>query len=144
MRAIPSVILELHSADRLVRALVYRELDRRGLQPNLFAILSLIDLHMPVTPTDVAAESGLRPTTIRDMVGEMVERGHVRRRENPADRRSHFLEVTPAGKAFIAEAAEAVRAVEGALGRELGTPLEELREPLQRLRRAARNALTFD
>jgi hypothetical protein len=32
----PGVLLELHSADRLVRELVYAELQRRGLRPNLF------------------------------------------------------------------------------------------------------------
>jgi DNA-binding MarR family transcriptional regulator len=140
-RRAPSVLLELHSADRIVRELVYRELARRGLAPNLFAILALIDLHEPVTPTELAAESGVRPTTLRDMVSEMVERGHVRRVENPDDRRSHFLEVTPEGSRFVRDASAAVRSVERSLAAELGVPVEELREPLARLRRAARAAL---
>ena len=49
-----SVILELHSADRLVRTLMLEEMARLGLQPSLFAILSLIGLHQPVTPSDLA------------------------------------------------------------------------------------------
>ncbi len=137
----PSVILELHSADRIVRAIVYEELDRVGLRPNLLAILALIDLHQPLTPTELAYETGVAPTTLRDMVNEMVERGHVRRQENKEDGRSHFLEVTAAGHRFIAQAGSAIRAAEERIERELGMKLEELRQPLSRLRRAAREAL---
>jgi DNA-binding MarR family transcriptional regulator len=140
----PGVLLELHSADRLVRELVYEELDRRGLRPNLFAILALIELHQPVTPTELGLESGVRPTTLRDMVNEMVERRHVQRLENPDDRRSHFLEVTPEGRRFIAHASAAMRAVERRLEHELGEPLEYLRPPFASLRRAARTLLAAE
>lgn len=138
----PSVLIELHSADRLVRTLVYEEMARRGLRPNLFAILALIDLHQPVTPTDLALESGVRPTTLRDMIGEMVDNGHIRRIENDADRRSHFLEVTDDGRRFIRDAAGAMAAVEQQLADRLGEPLKSLRPGLARLRRVARDVLT--
>jgi len=139
-----SVILELHSADRLVRTLMLEEMARLGLQPSLFAILSLIGLHQPITPTDLALESGVRPTTMRDFVNEMVEAGHVRRVANPADRRSHFLELTPEGEQFARSASRAVDSVQRELERRLGAPIEELREPLRRLRHAARAALSDD
>jgi DNA-binding MarR family transcriptional regulator len=137
----PSVILELHSADRLVRAIVYEELERVGLRPNLLAILVLIDMHEPVTPTELSYETGVAPTTLRDMINEMIERGHVRRIENKEDGRSHFLQVTPEGRQFIGRAGKAIRAAEQRIERELGGPLEELRPPLASLRRAARAAL---
>jgi DNA-binding MarR family transcriptional regulator len=137
-----SVILELHSADRIVRALMLDELARLGLEPNLLAILTLIHLHEPVTPTDLATESGARPTTVRDFVNQMVAAGHVRRVENPEDRRSHFLETTEEGIAFLREASAAVAHVEAELSRRLGRPVEELRAPLRQLRRAARDALS--
>jgi DNA-binding MarR family transcriptional regulator len=140
-RLTPSVVFELHSADRLVRAIVYEELDRVGLRPNLLAILVLIELHQPVTPTELAYETGVAPTTLRDMVNEMIDRGHLRRVENKEDGRSHFLEVTAEGRRFIAQAGKAVRAAEERIERELGVQLEELREPLSQMRRAAREAL---
>ena len=139
-----SVILELHTAERLVRTLMYEEMARHGLQPSLFAILSLIALHQPVTPTDLAVESGVRPTTMRDFVNEMVAAGHVRRAPNPSDQRSHFLELTEAGERFRHDAGAALAAVERALESQLGGPLEDLREPLKRLRHAARVALSGD
>jgi DNA-binding MarR family transcriptional regulator len=134
--------MELHTADRVVRTLVYEELYRRGLAPNLLSILVLIDLHEPITPTELALESGLRPTTLRDLVGEMIDRGHVRRRKNPGDGRSHFLVVTAAGRRFIDESSPALAAVQQELEARLGDSLEEIRPALTALRRAARSALT--
>jgi MarR family transcriptional regulator for hemolysin len=139
-----SVVLELHSADRLIRTLMLEEMARLGLQPSLFAILSLIGLHQPITPSDLAVESGVRPTTMRDFVNEMVAAGHVKRVANPDDRRSHFLELTPAGEEFARSASRAVDNVERELERRLGAPLEDLRDPLRRLRHAARAALSGD
>lgn len=143
-RRTPSVLLELHSTDRVVRTLVYEELARRGLAPNLLAILAVIDLHQPVTPTELAIETGLRPTTLRDMIGEMTEREHVRRVDNPDDGRSHLLVVTAAGRNVLDEGMPALFAVEKELGRRLGRPLDELRPALAELRRAARSTLTAD
>ena len=40
-----SVLLELHNANQLVGALVSRRMLEAGVPPNLFALLSLIQLH---------------------------------------------------------------------------------------------------
>jgi DNA-binding MarR family transcriptional regulator len=74
------------------------------------------------------------------MIGEMVANGHIRRVENDADRRSHFLEVTDDGRRFIRDASAAMAAVEERLADGLGEPLESLRPGLARLRRVAREA----
>ena len=136
-----SVLLELHSADRLVRALVEGHMLARGIRPSFFALLCMIDIHAPITPSALSAESGLRPTGIRDIVNAMVENGHVQRRPNAADRRSHFLELTPAGKTFVREAGKSLLAIERRLDKELGAPVEEMRADLRGLRRAARAIL---
>jgi len=140
----PSVVLELHTADRLVRTLVTEAFAREGLQPSLFAILSLIAIHEPVTPTQLGAESGVRPTTLRDMVNEMVGAGHVRRVENEDDRRSHFLVTTPAARTFLRRAAPIVTRVERELERELGAPLESVLTSITALRHAARSVWLRD
>jgi DNA-binding MarR family transcriptional regulator len=140
----PSVILELHSADRLIRTVVVEAFQRAGLPPSLFAILALIAIHEPVTPTRLAEESGVRPTTLRDMIGEMTAAGHVRRLANEADRRSYFLATTESGTEFLGRADRVVQAIEQDLERELGGPVDELREPLRRLRRAAQTLWAFE
>jgi DNA-binding MarR family transcriptional regulator len=136
-----SILLELHNANQLVGALVSRRMLEAGVTPSLFAVLSLIHLHEPVTPTALATEGGYRPTTMRDMVNELVDRGLVQRVENADDRRSHFLELTPAGKDVIDAARPILAAVEGELERELGTSLTSLRGPLGALLRASRARL---
>jgi DNA-binding MarR family transcriptional regulator len=136
-----SVLLELHNANQLVGALVSRRMLEAGVSPNLFAVLSLIRLHQPVTPTALATEGGYRPTTVRDMVNEMIERGEVRRVENADDRRSHFLEITTEGERVLEAARPILASVEAELERELGADVETLREPLAELRRASQARL---
>jgi DNA-binding MarR family transcriptional regulator len=132
-----SVLLELHNANQLVGALVSRRMLEAGVSPNLFAVLSLIQLHQPVTPTMLANEGGYRPTTVRDLVNELVEEGLVRRIDNADDRRSHFLELTADGERRIETARPVLATVED----ELGASLTALREPLAELLRASRARL---
>jgi MarR family transcriptional regulator, 2-MHQ and catechol-resistance regulon repressor len=94
-----------------------------------------------VTPTVLATEGGYRPTTVRDLVNELVERGLVRRVENTDDRRSHFLELTADGERLIDAARPILAAVEDELERELGTSLGGLRGDLAGLLRASRARL---
>jgi DNA-binding MarR family transcriptional regulator len=136
-----SVLLELHNANQVVGALVSRRMLEAGVSPNLFAVLSLIRLHQPVTPTVLATEGGYRPTTVRDMVSEMIERGQVRRVENIDDRRSHFLEITPEGERVIDAALPVLASVEAELEGELRTDVETLRGPLEELREASKARL---
>jgi DNA-binding MarR family transcriptional regulator len=148
-RARSPVILELHTASRLVQVTVEQALLRNGLHPSLYAILSLIAMHEPITPTRLGQESGVRPTTLRDMIGEMTGAGHVETVANEQDRRSYFLTTTPAGKDFLRRADAIARGVEKELEQGLGAPLESYRGSLRELRRAARavwvrSALTPD
>jgi MarR family transcriptional regulator, transcriptional regulator for hemolysin len=113
----------------------------RGLHPSFFALLAVVDLHAPITPTALAEETGLRLTTLRDIVNGMVDNGHVRRVENPDDRRSYFLEITPEGRKFIAGAGAVLSEVERELEAELGYRLEDVRKSFRDVRRAARAAL---
>ena len=130
-RLTPSVIFELHSADRIVRAIVYEELDRVGLRPNLLAILALIDMHQPVTPTELAYETGARAD-------------HSARHGQRDGRAGAFAATgKQGGRPFTlprgnsrrpalhdSRGAQAIRAAEERIERELGLKLEELREPL--------------
>lgn len=126
-----SPLLDLHLADQLVTAAIVAELQRIGLQPHLLALLALIRDRGRITPTELARAIGFHPSKTREMVRELLLHDHVRRIDNPADRRSHFLELTPAGETFVDEAWVAVLAVEEKLGmaaRGLGEPLRLLYE----------------
>jgi DNA-binding MarR family transcriptional regulator len=94
-----------------------------------------------VTPSALAAETGLPPTTIRDYIRRLVERSDVRRTPNPADGRSYFLVLTPKGQRVADRGWPAVLAAfergEGHLER----PAAEYLAAMSEVREAVKEAL---
>jgi DNA-binding MarR family transcriptional regulator len=138
------VLLELAVANSLASQIFVRELLRAGYPFTQVGMLTLIGIHGPITPSGLEAETGIPKTTLRGRVQSLHQSGYVRRQPNPADRRSHFLEITPKGSEFLKEMEPVVEAAERAIERELGVPLEEYRAPLERLRKANRALLSRD
>ena len=93
-----ALLQELYTAGSLVAVLVNEELEAVGVQPELFSFLGWVYALQPVTPGELAAETGMPPTTIRDYVRRLVDRGDVRKVPNPADGRSYHLVLTAKGK----------------------------------------------
>jgi DNA-binding MarR family transcriptional regulator len=139
-----SVLLELAVANALASQVFARELLRAGYPPTQVGTLTLIEIHGPITPKDLEAETGIPKTTLRGRVNGLQRAGLVRRLPNDADRRSHFIEVTPEGRQFLQAMEPVLEAAEGAIERELGVPLEDYRDPLERLRKANRALLSRD
>jgi DNA-binding MarR family transcriptional regulator len=77
--------------------LVERELAADGVEPNGYAVLSLIGARAGMRLTELSAELGLPLTTASDVVRRLEGRGHVRRRPNPDDGRSFLFELTARG-----------------------------------------------
>jgi DNA-binding MarR family transcriptional regulator len=136
-----SVLVELGIVNALASQLFDRELAQLGLKPVQFGLLTVVATHGPITPTYLERESGLLPTTLRERLRALESAGFVQRVPNPRDRRSHFVEITPAGVGFLKQASLAIRAVETDISRELGTPLEDYRPLLDRLRVASQSLL---
>jgi DNA-binding MarR family transcriptional regulator len=131
-----SVLLELTTTSALLTQLFVRELEALGLRPAAGGVLALVAIHGPLTPTDLERESGLAGATLRDQVAALIDRGYVERVANPDDARSHYLDCTDAGLAWLEQQVPAMRAVEDALEQVLGHPLEDYRAPVEQLRRA--------
>ena len=93
------LLQQLYTAGTLVAVLVNEELEAAGVTPELFSFLGWVYALQPVTPGELAAETGMPPTTIRDYVRRLVERGDVRKAANPADGRSYHLVDDAAGPA---------------------------------------------
>ena len=136
-----SVLVELGIVNALASQLFDRRLAEARLKPVQFGLLTVVASHGPITPTNLERESGLLPTTLRERLRALERAEFVHRVSNPRDRRSHFVEITPAGVTFLKQASIAIRAVEDDLTRELGSPLEEYRPALERLRVAAQDLL---
>jgi DNA-binding MarR family transcriptional regulator len=138
------VLIELAVANSLASKVFERKLLGAGYPYTHVGMLTLIDIHGPITPRDLEAETGLPKATLRGRIQGLLKRGLVRRVPNEADKRSHFLEVTPEGRQFLKEMEPILRAAEQAIEEELGTPLEEYHAPLERLRKANRALLSRD
>lgn len=136
------MLLELFRSSLLLNRLITRELAALGLRAELFGLLSLIRSVGPITPTALAAETGIALTTLSDHVQTLVDRGHVRRAPNPRDRRSYLVTLTPAGRKFLAAASPAVRRTNRLLETNLERPMDELEDVVGELNAALHRALS--
>lgn len=135
------LLQELYSTGLLVGLLVDRELARAGVSQQLFSFLGWVSTLQPVTPGTLAAETGLPPTTIRDYVRRLVQRGDLRRVPNPSDGRSYFLVLTPTGQRVASRGWPAVLAAYGRIARHLERPAAEHLTAARELREAVKQAL---
>ena len=131
------VVLVSHFTQELVRS----EFAADGLDPYMFGLLVHVHERGTMTPSQLAEETRVTNTTIRDQVQNLVERGLLSRRPNPEDARSYLLELTAKGRRFHERGSVAHERAKQRLERELGRPLSEVRAAVVQLRRAAASAL---
>jgi DNA-binding MarR family transcriptional regulator len=92
-----------------------------------------------VAPGHLSFSTGIPPTTLRDYLRRLVERGDIRRTRNPSDGRSYLVVLTAAGTRTVDRGrpaiADAFSKLEPFLPRdatEYARCVTELREALQR------------
>jgi DNA-binding MarR family transcriptional regulator len=134
----PTVLLQLWTAAHMAERLVAEHLQRAGLSDEQFALLSRVALDGPVTPTALAADMGVPPTTLADAVRRLEERGEIERLPNPADGRSHLLALSAAGRERVEAAAPVVWEALEQLRAQLGVPPEEVEAAMDELHRSLR------
>ena len=97
---------------RLVRR--YRR--DRTLPTSQVSALVLIDTDGPLTTSRLAALEHVRPQSMAHTVGQLQDAGFIQRKPDPADGRKVLLDLTPVGRATLAELrAEGESWVAGAL-----------------------------
>ena len=85
----------------------------------------------PQTASAIAAETRLTPAAVTALVDRLAERGFVRRRPDPNDRRKVMVEAGEAAMALVAEAYQPLQqAGEAMLGRYSETELAAFRRIL--------------
>src|SRR5262249_16006593 len=137
----PDLLQEIYSSGLLVGLLDDAELERAGVPQQLFSFLGWVATLEPVTPGNLAAETGLPPTTIRDYVRRPVARGAVRRIPRPSDGRSYLLVLTPRGRRLAGRGWHAVVAAHERMARHLELPAAEHLAALRDVRQAVKKAL---
>lgn len=88
-----------------------------GVSPARLAILAMVkdynDRNEPITATDIRDFwADFRSANVHRMVPSLVRDRLVRRRADPADRRSLYLRITPEGEALLADAQDKLAAIE--------------------------------
>jgi DNA-binding MarR family transcriptional regulator len=63
-----------------------------------FAVTSWLHIARSSTPSELAADLGIAPTTLSAMIDRLVRKKQVRRVRHPEDGRSYVLELTAVGK----------------------------------------------
>jgi DNA-binding MarR family transcriptional regulator len=136
-----ALLQELYSAGILVALLVEEELEAIRVPSHLFSFLGWVYTLQPVTPGQLAAETGMPPTTIRDYVRRLVDRGDVRKVANPHDGRSYHLVLTAQGRRLSDRGWLAVLAAFRRLAPHLERPASEHLASTRELRAALKLAL---
>src|SRR5215204_1447786 len=96
-----ALLQETYSVGALVASFVNAELRAGGVDPQLFSFLGWIHLLEPVTPGQLAVETGMPPTTIRDYLRRLTERGDIARLPNAADGRSYLIKLSARGRRLV-------------------------------------------
>ena len=101
-----------------------------GIRPAQFSVLTVIAHNPGRTQSQVAAALGIKRTNFVALLDSLERRGLALRRPAPADRRSHALYLTDAGKATLRRLSTMVERLEarmiGQIGRDGRTELLRL------------------
>jgi DNA-binding MarR family transcriptional regulator len=81
-----------------------KELAPLGIEPRQFAMLRYVSAAEGQSQQALGAALGIPASRMVALVDDLEERGLLERRQNPADRRTHALFLTPKGHKLLAEA----------------------------------------
>jgi DNA-binding MarR family transcriptional regulator len=136
-----SILLHTWTVAQRVDQLVTRELKAAGAWTPYFALLSMIGIREPITPTALAQAMGLAPTTLSDRLAELFELRHIQRTANPHDGRSYLIRTTASGRRAIHRAAPVTWRIHEDVQRHLGRRLPAIEAALDDLATALEAAL---
>lgn len=83
-------------------------------------VFAHIDVVNGTRLTELAARASITPQAMSDVVNDMIERGYVVRRPDPADRRAKRIHLTAAGVASVEAGLATIARIEAQLEQILG------------------------
>ena len=119
----PSTPTLLRTAYNVLSAAIYRAVAQAGaadMRPAHGNAMEMLAIEDGLRLTDIAARAGMAPQSMGELVDDLVSRGYLERREDPADRRAKRIYLTGKGHATAAASQVAVRQVEQKLSEILG------------------------
>lgn len=141
MKVQPGLLLQPYVVAQLAGAVVEQIVEGSGLTASEFAVTSWLNLHGSATPSQLAHDLGIPPTTLSSMLDRLVRKKQVRRIRHPADGRSALLELTAKGKATTVQNNERFARMLKTLKANLDGDPEKILETLRRLEDGLRRTL---
>ena len=119
----PATTTLLRSAYNALSASIYRAVMESGaadMRPAHGNAMEMLAIRDGLRLTDIAAQAGMAPQSMGELIDDLIDKGYVDRRPDPADRRAKRLYLTAKGRATTAASRTAVDAVEQQLRNALG------------------------
>lgn len=98
-----SATFQLEQLHRLVRQQTTKALEEYGLTLRDVWVLNVVCAHSGIAQRDIATLVGTEPPEITFSIDRLEERGWVRRRQDPEDRRRYQVTSSKAGRAACEE-----------------------------------------
>ncbi|MDX6744212.1 MarR family winged helix-turn-helix transcriptional regulator [Actinocorallia sp. A-T 12471] len=135
----PSLLYSIKQVELATRARLDELLKPSGLTTLQYTALTVLERRDDMSGAELARNSFVTPQSMADVIAAIERRGYVTRSVDPANRRRHILRLTPAGRAFLADYAAPVAALEAEMLKSF-TPAD--RETFRDYLNRARTALT--
>jgi DNA-binding MarR family transcriptional regulator len=103
-----SVILALHRATHATLHALTAALADLDLPAADIDVLAILADGAGRTVGALATATATRPSTLTSLLDRLTKRGYIAREQDPADRRSFLISLTPAGRAVAEQAAAAI------------------------------------
>lgn len=110
-------------------------LQKFGMSPGQMGVLLLVSANPGVNQTRVGQALGIDRSTLVAVIDRLEQRALIVRNPSPSDRRSHALQLTPAGSKFLQQVMPSLDAHEAELARDLSA--DERAELIKLLGRVA-------
>jgi DNA-binding MarR family transcriptional regulator len=125
------LIFQLYTTYQRAGRLLAKALEGTGIRPEDAALYSVLERHGPLTPSALANQLGVGPSTLTYRLKALEAAGALVRRPNPKDGRSALVELSRDGRsrwrATIPAFAEALRRAE----RRVELPQDEVTAALE-------------
>jgi DNA-binding MarR family transcriptional regulator len=125
------LIFQLYTTYQRAGRLLAKALEGTGIRPEDAALYSVLERHGPLTPSALADQLGVGPSTLTYRLKALEAAGALVRRPNPKDGRSALVELSRDGRsrwrATIPAFAEALRRAE----RRVELPQDEVTAALE-------------
>ena len=135
----------LHRALQLALDIYTSETGPVSITQRQYAVLAAVAANEGLSQTDLVRATGIDRSTLADLVGRMIVKGHLVRERSPEDARANTVKLGEAGRTVLEATAPRVAAADKRILELLGGKKREpFIEALRRLARAGEGGLLPD